>query len=570
MTSSVTSLLSAPPPLRAGSHRRARLGLATLLGLLGAGALLPWLSVPGIGPLLPGAATGQTPLPVMLAALLAVAALGVSVVRQPGRERAMAAEHEALLARCETLEAARDADEHAALHDPLTGSANRRQFERRLERLVADEAPAHALLMIDLDRFKPVNDLHGHAAGDALLKDIAAGLARLTGPDDLVARLGGDEFAVLLSGTTSAATERCALSMLEFVTRYRLNWQDQRVSVGTSIGIAAIDRPGLVPAAPLATADNALYAAKEAGRGAVFYQESGPEAAGASDAPPILRRIDAGTPEPVSSARSHEPEDGRRQELHAMVMASLAPAGTAAPASRRGSRQRKEIAQWIAIEPLTVGDSLSPGTSARELLDGAATRADGGADLARWMLIMALDAASRLSAATLGRTCFVLPIPARAVVAVPGLAEELLRMNALAHRPVRHLTLVLQGVAPVYDNPALAHFHRRMHTSGVRLGFEIRASTLDVLAPLRHTAYDELHLGRELVRNLRPGSSGYAAVETLLTVAERSELTLVASGADSMDAVRHLGLMGVDRFAGPVIGSLESLHTVLSRLDEKA
>ena len=542
----------------APAPRQATTRLLILIGLLALGTVLPkLLALFGIGGL-PGAELGVAPLSIALVALLAVGALGVTVIR--------------LQRRCETLQHAREVDNHASLHDPLTGAANRRHFERRLDEMVADASNVHVLLMIDLDRFKPVNDLYGHAAGDALLQEIATGVRRLTRPGDLVARLGGDEFALLLASTTEAAAERTALAVLQFVTKFRLNWEGQRIGVGASIGLVVIEtpegtRPDQTPSGLLAAADAALYAAKEAGRGAVFAVDTSV----ADGAEPALRRLDAGTPEPVSSARSHEPEDGRRQELHATVLACLSETETLAGDSfdgdrRRGSRRRRRVAHWVAVEPLTVGSPASPGMSMRELLDDAAARGDGGADLARWVLVMALEAAARLTPPTVSRIGFVLPIPARAVVTVPGLADEMLRYNALARRPLRHLTLVLHDVAGVYDDPALVRFHQRMNQSGVRIGFEIRASTLDVLAPLRHVPYDELHLGRELVRSLRPGSSGYAAVETLLTLAERSATTLVATGVDSPDAVKHLCSMGVDRFAGPAIGEPARLDTVLQRL----
>ena len=358
------------------------------------------------------------------------------------------------------------------------------------------------------------------------------------------------------------SAERIALAALEFVKRYRLDWEGQRVGVGTSIGLVAIDRQGLAPGELLATADAALYAAKEAGRGAVFAATA---ATGADDAPSLLR-IDAGTPEPVSSARSHEPEDGRRQELYGRPMLGLRPRRPADWSPRQGSRRRREVGRWVAVEPLTLGDADAAGMTARELLENAAARADGGADLVRWTLAMTLSAASGLTPTALGRIGFALPLPSRAVVAVPELGDELLRVNALSPRPIRHLCFVLHHVGAVHDDPALARFHHRMRAADVRVGFEIRAATLDVLAPLRHAPYDELHLGRELTHGLRSGGSGDATLETLLTVADRSDATLVAGEVDSAETVRHLGTLGVKRFAGPGVARAEPLRDVLERL----
>jgi len=525
-----------------GSLLRAAVGLVCLLGIL---AVVAVVLNDGNPLSLKGGGTSV----LLTLAILTVIVLAAAVVF--------------LQVRLSQLERARGVDNHAALHDPMTGAANRRNFELQLNQMIAEKKPAHALLMIDLDRFKPVNDLYGHAAGDALLQGISTGLARVAGANDIVARLGGDEFAMLLRQTTPKASAASALAALDFVSKYRLTWQGQRVSVGASIGIVLIDRRGLKPMDLLTAADEALYSAKEAGRGAVFAAVLAKDVS----QPVTLIRIDAGTPEPVRSARSHEPLDGRRQVLLGTEMACLSsPQPSSNASSRRGSRRRHEIGFWVNAEPQTIGDAQSPGILMRELLDDASARSDGGADLARWMLIMALDAASRLTPTKISRIGIVLPIPARAVVVVPDLADELMRINALAHLPIRHLTFVLHNVAPVYDNPAIAQFHQRLKVSDVRLAFEIRASTLDVLAPLKTVPYDELHLGRELLKNVQPGTSGRAAVEAIVTVADKSGTTVVAAGVSNVDDARQLALMGVDRFYGSFAGKPDILLKILQNI----
>ncbi len=526
------------------SDKIALTGLTLLLLLLSVASVIPRF---GSGSL-PGGDVGEAPILVVIVALLIIAALGLAVIF--------------LRLQCRALEIARSVDNHAALHDPMTGSANRRHFEQRLEQLAGDNTPSHSLMMIDLDRFKPVNDLYGHAAGDALLKDIATGFGRVVGTNDLVARLGGDEFALLLKDTSVLNAERTALSVLEFVKKYRLNWQGQRVSVGTSIGVIHIDQAGLTPTTLMAAADEALYAAKEAGRGAVF---SAHFASSESDEL-TFQRIDAGTPEPESSTKSHLPEDGRKQELYGVAMASLQPKIPNYQTSRMGSRRRHIVSQWVMVEPLTIGDELQPGVKMHELLEDAAAHGDGGADLARWILLMALESASRLSPTALGRIGFVIPVPARAVATVPDLADDLMRINALAHNPIRHLTFVLHNLASMYDSPAIDKFHYGLHSRGARLGFEIRASTLDVLAPLKHAPYDELHLGRELSKNFKAGTSAYAAVEALVTFAEQNNTTVVASHVDNEEELRHLAMLGVSRFSGPVVNEPKPLHDVLQSL----
>jgi diguanylate cyclase (GGDEF)-like protein/PAS domain S-box-containing protein len=163
----------------------------------------------------------------------------------------------------------------SASHDELTGLVNRREFELRLGEELgdrADDEPA-AALFIDLDRFKAVNDTSGHAAGDVLLKNIAAILVSRARANDTVARVGGDEFAVLLRGCDPRAAERIAASICSRVSQYRLDWGDgagvQSLSVGASIGIVSIDATFASVKDVLKAADEACYDAKRAGRGTV-------------------------------------------------------------------------------------------------------------------------------------------------------------------------------------------------------------------------------------------------------------------------------------------------------------
>ncbi|MFK8081612.1 MAG: diguanylate cyclase [Granulosicoccus sp.] len=467
-----------------------------------------------------------------------------------------------LLARLRTLETAHNIDSHAALHDALTGAANRRQFELRLDQLLEDDPPAHTLLMIDLDRFKPINDLYGHAAGDALLRDITQGMKRLVHRDDLVARLGGDEFAMLLTGKVGKSAEQTALDVLQFVSRYRLAWEGQRLGVGASIGQVSIDRQGLTQALLLTASDEALYAAKEAGRGAIFAAEL----ALADDQPTHFRRVDAQNATALPSANSHVPEDGTRQELRARLMTNLL---TPEHTDRRrvhGARRRYETRHWVSLEPATVGDRLTPGMSMRELIGDASARGDGGADFVRWMMAMALDAASRMNPVSLGHVDFVLPVPARAFLVVPDLADELMRCNALSHLPIRHITFILHGLAPACDSAEMQNMYAQLTARDFRLGYEIRADNLEVLAPLRHIPFDEIHLGRELLKKLPSVADKSPTVDALLAVTEKNGTSLVTTCVDTQAEATLLSDLGIKRFSGSATGPCAPVHELMSSL----
>lgn len=475
---------------------------------------------------------------------------------------------QALRSRLQALETARGLDNHAALHDALTGAANRRQFDQRLEEILQESEPACTLLMVDLDRFKPINDLYGHAAGDALLKEITHGIRRLLHADDLLARLGGDEFALLLQGRSDDRGEQLARDVHRFVTRYRLNWEGQRLSVGASIGMVGIHQPGVDAASLLAASDEALYAAKEAGRGAIFAAETGESGDGGSCESSAFRQVETASRTSAPCVRSHVPEDGRKQELHARIMRNLSVEASRDRRRPQGARRRHDVRHWICVEPGTIGDCFVPGMQMRELISDAASHKDGGADFARWVMAMAMTASARLPTAALGRIHFVLPLPASAFVAEPDLADELLRCNALSHHPMRHITFILHGVETHYDSEHLARVHKRLKDSDFRLGYEIRADNLDVLAPLRYIAFDEIHLGRELIAKLRPGSADNATLDAMRAVTEKVQTTLVAACVESEEEAQLLAGAGIRRLTGSISGPARSLHEVLSELPE--
>ncbi len=180
-----------------------------------------------------------------------------AMVRLAAEVDALGAKLEASRARISDLEARVDID-------PLTDILNRRGFERELKRSLAyvkRYGASAALVYIDLDGFKPVNDRHGHAAGDAVLKAIAAALTGNVRASDVAARLGGDEFAVLLWNVTSPAAFAKAAGLEAAVYATAVRWESSTLVVGASAGVAllgALDTPAEV----LARADAAMYARK--------------------------------------------------------------------------------------------------------------------------------------------------------------------------------------------------------------------------------------------------------------------------------------------------------------------
>jgi diguanylate cyclase (GGDEF)-like protein/PAS domain S-box-containing protein len=156
---------------------------------------------------------------------------------------------------------------HQAMQDALTGLKNRRGFERYLNQ-VLDSPEAHqrsALLYLDLDQFKVVNDTGGHAAGDALLRQLGALMQAQIRSGDTLARLGGDEFGILLQNCPREQARRVANQLRETIENFRFGWESKFFTIGVSVGVVPIPQAGGSLSNLLVAADVACYAAKESG-----------------------------------------------------------------------------------------------------------------------------------------------------------------------------------------------------------------------------------------------------------------------------------------------------------------
>ena len=163
---------------------------------------------------------------------------------------------------------------HQAAHDVLTGLLNRQAFEASLRLTLEQSSVAptqHALMLLDLDRFKMVNDSCGHPAGDALLRQLSARLTNSLRQSDVLARLGGDEFGVLLRFTEPSDAEAVAEKIRRTVEDFTFVWEGQSFKVGASIGMVPFGAEPITIAELMSAADACCYSAKEEGRNRVHH-----------------------------------------------------------------------------------------------------------------------------------------------------------------------------------------------------------------------------------------------------------------------------------------------------------
>jgi diguanylate cyclase (GGDEF)-like protein len=159
----------------------------------------------------------------------------------------------------------------AAMRDALTGAYTRRYLVERLEAelsYAARHGLTLALVMLDLDRFKSINDQHGHLAGDEVLRTVAEELRRMLRPEDVLVRYGGEELCLLIRGLDEREACRLAERVREAVSEMEIPWEGSSLRVTLSVGVAASQR-SVVPSPPddlLRRADAAMYRAKALGR----------------------------------------------------------------------------------------------------------------------------------------------------------------------------------------------------------------------------------------------------------------------------------------------------------------
>lgn len=168
---------------------------------------------------------------------------------------------------------------YQASHDALTGFINRLEFTNVLERALArarsHRSESYALLYLDLDQFKLVNDTFGHTAGDELIRQLSERIQTCVKTHDTVARLGGDEFAVLLGNVGVESALEIAESLRQSIESFRFEWQQVGHTVQVSIGVVALDQHSASVGAVLSAADVACFTAKDLGRNRVHLYVEG-------------------------------------------------------------------------------------------------------------------------------------------------------------------------------------------------------------------------------------------------------------------------------------------------------
>ncbi|MEU0554305.1 bifunctional diguanylate cyclase/phosphodiesterase [Dactylosporangium sp. NPDC006015] len=406
-----------------------------------------------------------------------------------------------------------DRHEHAARHDALTGLPNRTLYTERLEAAMRARDAVLSVMLLDLDRFKEVNDTLGHQYGDELLVQVAARLTGEVRAGDTVARLSGDEFAVLLPGA-DVGRARALAGRLQERLHQSFVLRDVTVDVEASIGIA-VRQPdaGTAEAADelLRAADVAMYAAKDTKNGAVVYEPA------TTAAPPsrllLLGDLRRALAEAEELVLYYQPKvalaSGELCGVEALVRWHHPTRGLVAPAEFVPMAENTGLINLLTTHVL-----------GRAVAQASAWRAAG------WTVPVAVNLSPR---------CLTDP-------ALRDRVEGLLTEHRL---PAQLLRLEVTESA-VMANPALATATLRgLHRLGVRLSIDDYGTGYSSMAYLKQLPVDELKIDRSFVVNLSGADDDDAVlVRSAVDLGHNLGMTVVAEGVEhavQVEALRRLG-----------------------------
>lgn len=415
---------------------------------------------------------------------------------------------------------------HLALHDALTRLPNRRLFEDRLTQAIAPGA-RFALVFMDLDGFKAVNDVYGHHTGDLLLVEIARRLESVRLAGDVIARQGGDEFVMLVHVTGSADAEAIAQRLIDLV-HDPVTVHGRALHVSTSVGIALYPEDGDDPSALLSNADAAMYHAKEQGRnGFSFFAPAMNARAkallqlGQALAPALARREFRLLYQPKYRA-----DDGSLVGVEALVRWQHPAHGMVAPdvfiplAEHNGLII--ELGAWILDE------------ACRQLAEWNASG-------------LYLQMSVNLSAVQFGSTRLVEDVGAcLARYALTPAAVTLEITESVAMQDVTHSLRML----------------RQLRRLGTRISIDDFGTGYSSLAYLKRLSASELKIDRSFVQHLDTNHEDAAIVAAIISMGKTLGLSITAEGVETAAQRDFLVAQGCDVLQGFLLGHPMSAEAV--------
>lgn len=444
------------------------------------------------------------------------------------------------------IEARREAEatlSWQATHDTLTELGNRRQFEATLERLLESartRGESHAVLYVDLDQFKVVNDTCGHAAGDALLRQLAHVLLARMRRGDTLARLGGDEFGVLLERCDVLQAQHVAAQLLAEIRAFRFARAGQVFTLGASIGVASIDAASRDVEAVLSAADTACYVAKDRGRNRVqVYSDSDEEVS--------ARHFEMGWFSRITRCV----EEGRFA-LHCQRVVALSPA----PAGR--SEEYLELLLRMTGED----GRLIPPTA----FIPAAERYHLMGMIDRWVVARALRCLGAMRRGAAGLPRFGVNLSGVSL-GDPAFADFVLQCFEDTGTPAAAICFEITETAAISNFQRAARFIRRFRDLGCRFALDDFGAGLSSFAYLKSLPVDYLKIDGAFVRGSGHDAVDLAAVDAARRLARAVGALTIAESVESAEILSRMTDLGIEFAQGRFIHSPEPYSALAARMD---
>jgi len=410
-----------------------------------------------------------------------------------------------------------------ASHDSLTGFINRREFEERLSAAVRavqqDGAAPSAVLYMDLDQFKVVNDTCGHGAGDLLLRQLGDVLRSRVPKGGVLARLGGDEFAVLLADCRLAHAAEIAEDLREAIASFRFAWRDNALQVGVSIGIVPVDADSESVGSLMSAADVACYVAKDLGRNRIHVYEEGDAAERHQEMQWVAR---------INRALEEE-----RFELFYQPIVPIGARGGAWPHYElllRLRDERGEIVAPTAFIPAAERYNLMPSLDRwviSHTLETLVYRGEPGTD--------PYTLAINLSGTTLNDARFL---------------DFLLDELSAAAVPPGALCFEITETAAISNLAQVVGFMRTLKSRGCRFSLDDFGTGLSSLTYLKNLPVDYVKIDGQFVRNVTRDHADEAVVEAIARMARAFNIEAIAERVESREVMKRLGELGVSYAQG--------------------
>ncbi len=411
---------------------------------------------------------------------------------------------------------------HMAYHDALTGLVNRAEFERRLQHALNSQKAGHtrhALLYLDLDQFKIINDTCGHIAGDALLRALTIDLLQHVRDRDTLARLGGDEFGLLLENCPIDRAKEIAERIRETIHGFRFSWKRHNFVIGASIGVVAIDPTCSSVEEVLSAADMACYAAKDLGRNRVH----------------LYRRDDA-----ELNRRHNEMQWASRitqaieEDRLCLYQHSIVALNQSTPVY-----YREFLVRMIDNEgKLILPNAFIPAAERYNLMQS----------VDRWViervfrcLAIALDHGLMGDVEPL---CFInLSGASLSDDGLTGFIHQLLEKHRL---PPHMICFEITETAAITDFPNATEFVSTIKREGCRFALDDFGTGMSSFSYLKRLPVDFIKIDGSFVKNLRSDPMDYAIIQSISNIAHIGGMQTIAEFVEDEEVMALLRQIGVD------------------------